>query len=76
LIVDPEHPGTNGNIDNNGDSGLVTNPSTGSNNGSVTNNNNNSNSTLPQTGEKSGLVASLLGLIVLTSVVYFRRRRA
>jgi len=76
VIVDPEHPGTNGNIDNNGDSGLVTNPSTGSNNGSVTNNNNNSNSTLPQTGEKSGLVASLLGLIVLTSVVYFRRRRA
>lgn len=73
VIVDPENPDSNNN--GNTDGGLITNPINpgNSNNGSSSESNNGS---LPQTGEKSSLVATLLGLIILASVVYTKRRRA
>lgn len=69
VIVDPENPGSNNN--GNTDGGLITNPINPGNS-----NNGSSNGSLPQTGEKSSLVATLLGLIILASVVYTKRRRA
>jgi len=79
VIVDPEQPGSNNN-NNNGNGGLITsplNPDTSSNgNTNTTNNTNNSNGTLPQTGAKSSLAASLLGLIILSGVIYYQRRKA
>lgn len=74
VIVDPENPGSNNN-NNNTTGGVITNP-TNTNNTSNSNNGNNSTNTLPQTGEKSGLVASLLGLVLLSSVLYIKRRNA
>ncbi|WP_083477827.1 LPXTG cell wall anchor domain-containing protein [Companilactobacillus mindensis] len=73
-MVDPENPGSNNN-NNNTTGGVITNP-TNTNNTSNSNNGNNSTNTLPQTGEKSGLVASLLGLVLLSSVLYIKRRNA
>ena len=72
IIVDPENPDTDGNNNNNGNGGIITNPDSSSNG----NNNATDNNTLPQTGEKSGLMASLIGLVLLTNVVYFKRRNA
>lgn len=75
VIIDPENPGSNNNNGNSTD-GLITAPSNTNNNASTANNNNNSASTLPQTGEKSGLIASLLGLVLLVSGLYFKRHNA
>ncbi|WP_081776151.1 LPXTG cell wall anchor domain-containing protein [Companilactobacillus nodensis] len=31
---------------------------------------------LPQTGTQSGILATIVGLLALTSILYFRRRKA
>lgn len=75
IIVDPENPGSNNN-NNNGDGGLITNPINPGNSNNGSTGSSNSNGTLPQTGAKSGLIASLLGLVLLSGVVYYKRRNA
>ncbi|WP_167849710.1 SpaA isopeptide-forming pilin-related protein [Companilactobacillus suantsaicola] len=70
LIVDPNHPDTND--ENNEQGGVITLPSTDTNN----NSNNDASEKLPQTGSKSGLAASLLGLVLLSGIVYFKRQNA
>ncbi|MCV3763955.1 SpaA isopeptide-forming pilin-related protein [Companilactobacillus farciminis] len=70
VIVDPENPGSNNNNGNEG--GLITNPI----NPGEANNGSNSSNKLPQTGEKNSLAASFLGLVLLTGIVYFKRRNA
>lgn len=76
LITNPLDPDNNGN--NNGGNGSSTEnsvdptspkpPYEGSNSGSQT--------YLPQTGAQSGLLATIIGLLALTSFLYFRRRKA
>ncbi|GEO47333.1 LPXTG cell wall anchor domain-containing protein [Companilactobacillus kimchii] len=74
LIVDPEHPATD---NNNNEGGLITNPLNPgtSNNGNSSTSESNTDK-LPQTGTKSGLLASLLGFVLLISIVYLNRRHA
>lgn len=71
VIVDPENPGSNNN-NNDDEGGLITNPINPGN----TNNGSNSSSKLPQTGEKTNLTATFLGLVLLSGIVYFKRRNA
>ena len=71
VIVDPENPGSNNN-NNDNEGGLITNPI----NPGDTNNGSNSSSKLPQTGEKTDLTATFLGLVLLSGIVYFKRRNA
>lgn len=73
IIVDPENPTGNNNNNGNG-SGIITNPvKPGNANNGNTNSTNNSD-TLPQTGAKSGLVASILGLFLLSGLIIIKRR--
>lgn len=71
VIVDPENPGSNNN-NNDNEGGLITNPI----NPGDANNGSNNSSKLPQTGEKTSLTATLLGLVLLSGIVYFKRRNA
>lgn len=71
VIVDPENPGSNNN-NNGNEGGLITNPI----NPGDANNGSNSSSKLPQTGEKNSLAATFLGLVLLSGIVYFKRRNA
>lgn len=71
VIVDPENPGSNNN-NNGNEGGLITNPI----NPGDANNGSNSSSKLPQTGEKTSLTATFLGLVLLSGIVYFKRRNA
>ncbi|KRK93603.1 LPXTG cell wall anchor domain-containing protein [Companilactobacillus futsaii] len=69
VIVDPENPGSNNN-NNGNEGGLITNPINPGN----ANNGSNNSSKLPQTGEKNSLTATFLGLVLLSGIVYFKRR--
>ena len=71
VIVDPENPGSNNN-NNGNEGGLITNPI----NPGDANNGSDSSSNLPQTGEKTSLTATFLGLVLLSGIVYFKRRNA
>lgn len=71
VIVDPENPGSNNN-NNGNEGGLITNPI----NPGDANNGSDSSSNLPQTGEKTNLTATFLGLVLLSGIVYFKRRNA
>lgn len=70
LIVDPEHPTANNDDDD--QIGLIPNPT---NPDSTTNNSGANNEKLPQTGNNSNLLASLLGLVILISIVYHKQRQ-
>jgi len=76
VIVDPENPNSGDNNSNNNGGGIITNPVNPDNTNNGNSSSSNSTDTLPQTGAKSGLAASLIGLIILSGLVYNKRRHA
>lgn len=73
VIVDPGDPDDNngsGNVDNGENPLKPTPPYEGSSD------NNETTTYLPQTGAQKGTLISIIGLFIITSIIYFKRRKA
>ncbi|MQS75794.1 Ig-like domain-containing protein [Companilactobacillus halodurans] len=75
VIVDPENPSSNNDEEIEGEAGLITNPfKPGQSSSDSDSKASDSNTALPQTGTDSGIITSIIGLFVLTNLIYFKRR--